>query len=92
MKNVASIVISKLGGFAAVSSGIGVDKTWVHRWTYPRSRGGTGGVIPQRHFSDLLKFARARGVELTVADLVAVEQQPALSVGAVGEKERLPDE
>lgn len=66
--NPAQHVIAKLGGFAAVAKITGVHVSRVHRWTYTRESGGTGGVIPSRHQQPMLDFARESGVNLKPAD------------------------
>ena len=45
----------------------GRDITRVHRWTYPKDRGGTGGLIPADVQQLLLDAAVKRGIELTPA-------------------------
>lgn len=64
----AERVIEKCGGEAAVAKMAGVDVSRVHRWRYPRSRGGTDGIIPSKHQQPLLEKARAQGIDLTPAD------------------------
>jgi hypothetical protein len=72
MKNVASRVIAKCGGHALVAKWVKVDVSQVYRWTYDKSRGGTGGVVPTRHQHELLAKARAQGIDLTGADFFDV--------------------
>ena len=61
-------IITKCGGAPIVAKWTGADVTRVRRWTYPKSRGGTGGLIPAKWQADLLAKARAAGVKLTPAD------------------------
>lgn len=61
----AENIIRKLGGAQAVAELLKVNVSNVHRWTYPKSRGGTGGKIPTRHQSALLDKA---GDKITPAD------------------------
>ena len=53
----------------------------IYRWTYPASRGGTGGIIPHADALKLLAHARAEGLALSEADFlrtpVAVEPERA---------------
>lgn len=70
MSDQARSIIDRFGGFRAVAQVLGVDITRVHRWTYPKARGGTGGTIPARHFAALLDEARRRGIELTASELI----------------------
>lgn len=68
MSNAATNVIRKCGGPQAVSAMAGVNVSNVHRWTYPKERGGTGGVVPAKHQHTLLKKAREAGIELSPDD------------------------
>ena len=68
MQNPASQVIEKCGGPQAVAEILGVDVSRVHRWTYPKERGGSDGIIPTRHQQRLLDEARKRGIELEPDD------------------------
>lgn len=40
----------------------------VHRWTYPKARGGTDGRIPTKHQQILLDKAREQGIDLATTD------------------------
>lgn len=71
MHNVASRIIKKCGGFAAVAALVGVDVSRVHRWTYPKERGGTDGLIPTRQQQVLLTKAVEKGIDLTADDFFA---------------------
>lgn len=48
----------------------GTALTAPYRWQYPRAKGGTGGLIPQRHHRALIEFARAQGLVLNAADFL----------------------
>jgi hypothetical protein len=61
----ASTIISICGGVAAVAEMVGRDETRVRRWTYPKDRGGTGGLVPSDCQQPLLEAARAKGLALT---------------------------
>lgn len=50
----AENIIAKLGGAQKVADMLDLNVTSVHRWTYPKSKGGTGGMIPARHMTALL--------------------------------------
>jgi hypothetical protein len=64
MKTPAETVIEICGGHRAVADLCGVDVTRVYRWTYPATKGGTGGLVPARHQVKLLSEARARNIAL----------------------------
>lgn len=54
----------------------------VYRWTYPSSRGGTGGIIPHVEAIKLLAYARENSIDLNEADFlkaptVALQEQGA---------------
>lgn len=68
MTTAAEKIIAKLGGPKAVAAIARVDVSAVHRWGYPRERGGTGGRIPSRHQQQLLDHARANGIDLSPSD------------------------
>lgn len=65
-------VIERLGGKSAVAGELGLDKSTLSRWCKP-APDGTGGVIPQRHWPQLIAMARRLGVDISVRELVAVE-------------------
>lgn len=67
----ANTIIAALGGPSAVASRIGIHRTRVSKWKAPKDKGGTGGLIPQRHVPDLVKMGRERGVKLSPADFLA---------------------
>jgi hypothetical protein len=64
MMEPAHTVIAICGGFRAVSEITGRDETRVRRWTYEKTKGGTGGLIPSEMQVVLLDAARERGIDL----------------------------
>lgn len=64
----AARVIRKFGGIAATATLVGRDRSVVNRWLRPRSVGGTGGIVPAKHMSTLLRKADEAGVSLEPAD------------------------
>jgi hypothetical protein len=66
----ASMIIRRLGGAAAVAAATGTAITAPYRWQYPRKRGGTGGIIPQRHHRALIDFAKVIGIALGADDFL----------------------
>jgi hypothetical protein len=42
-----------------------IDRTQVWRWTQPKWKGGTGGLIPQDHHGPLLDYAEANDLPIT---------------------------
>lgn len=72
----ARAVIRKCGGHAAVAEILGSDVSRVYRFTYPRVRGGTNGLIPAKHQHRLLAAARERGFALSPDDFFADIPRP----------------
>jgi hypothetical protein len=66
----ASSIIKKLGGEAIVSKVTKTAYTAPYRWQYPRARGGTGGIVPQRHHRKLLTFAQQNDIGLKAEDFL----------------------
>lgn len=72
MAEPAFSVIEKLGGKATVAEYLGLDKSTLSRWCQPVPK-GTGGLIPQRYWPELVEMAREKRVRITLKELVAVE-------------------
>lgn len=68
MSNIAETIVKKCGGAKVVSDWLRVDISRVYRWTYPKNKGGSDGVIPARRQADLLRKARENGIELDPSD------------------------
>ena len=66
----AQTVLTRFGGAGPLSRRLDLDRSAVHRWALPKSRDGSGGLIPARHHLGLLTMAAAEGVTLSAADLV----------------------
>lgn len=72
---IAETIIRKCGGHQQVSQWLGLSLPQIYRWTYPRERGGTDGLIPARRQGELMAKARAAGIDLTPADFFPPEQR-----------------
>lgn len=72
----ASTVLAKIGGVEVASKVTGKHVSRVYRWTYPREKGGTGGVIPHDDATKLLKYAGENSIPLTAADFFMVDEGP----------------
>lgn len=70
MNNPASVVISRPGGEAMVSFITGTAYTAPYRWQAARTKGGTGGLIPQRYHRKLIDYARSKGIPLTAEEFL----------------------
>lgn len=70
----ADRIIKKFGGvlklgIALKNVGCGRSISTIHKWTYPREKGGTGGQIPTAILFDILQAAKLAKVKLTDEDL-----------------------
>lgn len=73
----ARSIIEKLGGEAVVSSVTRTAYTAPYRWQHSKAKGGTDGLIPQRHHPALLSYARENGISLSASEFLPSEQQDA---------------
>ncbi len=69
--NPAKSIIATCGGFEAVAQITGKSISRVYRWTYPKERGGTGGIIPTRDARKLLAYANREGIDLSPSVFLA---------------------
>lgn len=60
----ANTIITICGGFSAVAEMTGRSEIRVRRWTYPKLRGGTDGLIPSDCQQRLMVKATERGIDL----------------------------
>lgn len=58
-------------GLARVARIVGRSTSAVKRWAYPKSKHGTGGAIPRKHYAALSLASQGLGLPLTLADLAA---------------------
>lgn len=79
----AARVIAKFGGAKAVSEVIHRARQNVERWTKPRDKGGTGGLIPADHMVELARHAAATGLPLRFEDFFPDDVVAALGRRAV---------
>lgn len=70
MPSPAEVVIARFGGADKVAAALGLSPSRVYRWTRPRARGGTDGLIPAKHQPVLLAAARRRRIALEPAELI----------------------
>jgi hypothetical protein len=71
----ASIIIARLGGEAIVALITGTAYTAPYRWQAARRKGGTGGLIPQRHHRRLIDYARAKGIPLSADEFLPTDSK-----------------
>lgn len=55
-------------GVATLAGWTRRDRSRVHAWTWPKDRGGTGGLVPHAVRSSIIEGAAAKGEVLTYAD------------------------
>lgn len=77
MLHPASHVIEICGGFDVVAEMVDRHPTRVRRWTYPKNKGGTGGLIPADMQVVLMREAEKRSINLTPSDFFAQPQDAA---------------
>lgn len=65
----AAHIIAKFGGERLLAEALGVSRVSVYRWSYPRHRGGSEGLIPTRRMEEIQKAARLAGILLNAEDL-----------------------
>lgn len=65
----AERVIAKFGGVGPLAEAIGRNPSTVYKWTYPRTEGGTDGLIPASSLRRVLKAAREHGIFISATDL-----------------------
>jgi hypothetical protein len=66
----AATIIERLGGEARVADITGTALTAPYRWQREKSKGGTGGLIPQAHHRILLDYAHAHGIVLSAEEFL----------------------
>jgi len=66
----ASTIIKRLGGEAKVSEITGMAFTAPYRWQHEKTKGGTGGLIPQNHHRALLDYAEQNNIRLSAEDFL----------------------
>lgn len=73
MENIAQNIIDKCGGVRPISLWLKITTKSVYCWTYPKSKGGSGGLVPSKYQSPLLQKAVESGVNLSPNDFMSFE-------------------
>lgn len=68
MHQVAQRVINKCGGIRNTAYMIGLSVQSVYKWTIPRNKGGTNGLVPQKRQIELMVAAKKYGIILIPED------------------------
>lgn len=69
----AQHIIDKCGGVKATAALVGRHYSWVLKWTYPKDRGGRGGLIPDEDQQVLMLKARKGMADLCPSDFFPIE-------------------
>lgn len=65
----AEKIIAKFGGPAKIAAALECDVSAVYKWTYPKDKGGTDGLIPSSSMPIVLHAADVMGIDITPQDL-----------------------
>lgn len=68
MHRQAHKIIKKFGGARRLAYAAGLEPSRVYKWTYPKDRGGTGGMIPSSVVATIQVAAETAGIELKPED------------------------
>lgn len=71
----ANTIIKRFGGLSALAEVTDVSVHSVMRWRTPKSRGGTGGMIPHWHMDAILAAAKDRAIDLSPTDFLPFEPE-----------------
>lgn len=66
----ARTIISRLGGNSKVAKICGVKRSTAWKWGQPKEKGGTGGIIPKDHASDIIEAGRRIGFDIPLSAFV----------------------
>lgn len=67
----AARIIEKFGGPPRLAELLKTHRSNICRWTYPPSRGGTGGYVPTKRVPQIMEMAEMLGIEITHEDWTA---------------------
>jgi hypothetical protein len=81
MHQVAQRVINKCGGIRNTAWMIGLSVQSVYKWTIPRAKGGTNGLIPMKRQIELTIAAKKHGIILTPDDFFPKADLPKANNG-----------
>lgn len=61
-------IVERLGGSVVVADALKIHRSTAWKWTQPKEKGGTGGLIPSKHVPALLALAKKRRTKITAKD------------------------
>lgn len=64
----AKNIVEKFGGTKALADALGIQTSAVLKWTYPKERSGTNGLIPTQKQIEIIAAAKRLGVKLSPKD------------------------
>jgi len=64
MLNDANFIIQQFGGVKRLAKAINKDPATIYRWTYPKSKQGTGGLVPSSALSSIIDAANVLNISL----------------------------
>lgn len=73
----AERIIAKFGGVKRLSKLTGLSENSIYKWTYPKDRGGTGGLIPSERQASVLQAARENAIEVQPEDFFDLPREAA---------------
>lgn len=62
-------IISLFGSPYKMSQYVRVSPAQIYKWTWPKEKGGTGGLIPAQAMAEVLRGARLAGILIGPDDL-----------------------
>lgn len=68
MHRQAARIIARFGGVRRLAYVTGMEPSRIYKWTYPKARGGTNGIIPSACVATIQVAAETAGVELKAED------------------------
>lgn len=73
---IAARIIEKCGGVAATAKLAERTEVSVYRWTWPKEKGGTGGLVPTEAQQKIMAAAQRGEVQLSPADFFDLPDHP----------------
>ena len=64
----AERIIDKFGGVPRMALILSLAPTTIYKWTYPKERGGTNGLIPTHNIKGIRQAAPDVGIKLSDSD------------------------
>ncbi|WCR17534.1 hypothetical protein [Paracoccus alcaliphilus] len=66
----AHTIISRLGGASKVAEICGVQRSAPWKWTQPKEKGGTDGIIPKAHAPAIIEAGKKIGLDIPVSAFI----------------------